>query len=140
MSRASRRLRSAFFCMTASMLFLVLAVGCGGGDGGQEQEEQDQASEETTTQEATRATTATATATATTQETTAQEETNEQSANGVTEYVGTIQGVDSQEDSKPGDYFVALAIDRAGNAEAQLFSGSVEQSLPPPESASCDLP
>ena len=50
MLRTSRRMRSAIFCSTASMLFLLVVVGCGGSEGGQEQE-QDQASEETTSQE-----------------------------------------------------------------------------------------
>ena len=53
----------------------------------------------------------------------------------VTEYVGTVRGVDPQKDFGPGDFFVAVAIDEDGNAEAymcdgtgnaQLFQGKVE--------------
>ncbi len=47
MLRASRRLRLAFFWVTASMLCLLVVVGCaGGGEGEQEQEKQDQQPEE----------------------------------------------------------------------------------------------
>ena len=55
-------------------------------------------------------------------------------ANGVTEYVGTVQGVNPQKSYFPGDFFIAVAVDEAGNAtaylcdatgNAQLFSGKI---------------
>jgi hypothetical protein len=54
----------------------------------------------------------------------------------VTEYVGTIQGVDPQKSYYPGDFFIAVAVDGAGNAtaylcdatgNAQLFSGKIAE-------------
>jgi hypothetical protein len=57
-------------------------------------------------------------------------------ANGVTEYVGTVQGVDPRKSYYPGDFFIAVALDEAGNAtaylcdatgNAQLFSGKIAE-------------
>ncbi|MDQ3834108.1 MAG: hypothetical protein M3315_10840, partial [Actinomycetota bacterium] len=57
-------------------------------------------------------------------------------ANGVTEYVGTVQGVNPQKSYFPGDFFIAVAVDEPGNAtaylcdatgNAQLFSGKIAE-------------
>jgi len=54
----------------------------------------------------------------------AQTATQPQAAEDVTEYVGTLRGVDPKAEARSGDYFVAVAVSEDGAVEAYICDGT----------------